>query len=176
MNHDIRGDHSGREHLLDQITAAYIERLNEGEILDPDKIQLEHPEFASALLERLKVFQQVGANVPGQPLGTLGDYTLRRQIGRGGMGVVYEAWQESLDRQVALKILPAGIAADDKAFLRFMREAKTAAKLNHQNVVSVYGMGVEQNTPYYSMELVEGETLAQVLARIKAAEGREEEA
>ncbi|MBI4586116.1 MAG: hypothetical protein HY717_19065 [Planctomycetes bacterium] len=57
---------------------------------------------------------------------------------------------------MALKVLPAGIAADHKAFLRFMREAKTAAQLQHPNIVGIYGMGVESNVPYYSMELVEG--------------------
>ena len=105
-----------------------------------------------------------------EPLGTLGDYTLRRQIGRGGMGVVYEAWQGSMDRVVALKVLPPGIAADDRAVTRFMREAIAAGKLNHPNVVSVHSTGVEEGTPWYSMEYVEGETLAQVLARIKDAE------
>ena len=71
---------------------------------------------------------------------------------------------------MALKVLPAGIAADDKAFQRFMREAKTTAKLNHTNIVSVHGVGIEQNTPYYAMEFVEGETLAQVLAKVKEAD------
>jgi serine/threonine protein kinase len=67
------------------------------------------------------------------------------------MGVVYDAWQNSVDRQVALKVLPAGIAADTKSVTRFIREAKTAAQLHHPSVVSVYGMGVEANTPYYAM-------------------------
>ena len=84
--------------------------------------------------------------------------------------MVYEAWQGSVERSVALKVLPSGVAADDRAFHRFMREAKTAAKLNHPNVVSVFAMGVDDHTPYYAMELVEGETLAQVLAKIKDAE------
>ena len=86
------------------------------------------------------------------------------------MGVVYDAWQNSMDRRVALKVLPAGIAADDKSFSRFMREARAAGKLNHNNVVAVHGMGQEQNTPYYAMEFVEGETLAQVLSKLKDAE------
>ena len=98
------------------------------------------------------------------PLGTLGDYTLRRQIGRGGMGVVYDAWQNSVERRVALKMLPAGVAVDNKAFVRFMREAKTAAQLNHPHVVHVYGLGIEEHTPYFAMEYVEGQTLAEILS------------
>ena len=74
-----------------------------------------------------------------------------------------------MNRQVALKVLPAGIAADTKAVARFVREAQVAGKLGHPNVVSVYGMGVEAKTPYYSMEYVEGETLAQILGRLKDA-------
>ncbi len=75
-----------------------------------------------------------------------------------------------MDRVVALKVLPAGIAADTKACTRFMREAQTAGKLNHPNVVGVYLTGVKEGTPWYSMEYVEGETLAQVLAKMKEAE------
>ncbi len=85
------------------------------------------------------------------------------------MGVVYEAWQNSVDRRVAVKVLPPGFAADTKAMTRFVREAKTAARLSHANIVPVYGMGVETDTPYYSMEYVEGQTLAQVLTTIREA-------
>ena len=97
--------------------------------------------------------------------GTLGDYTLRRQIGRGGMGVVYEAWQNSMNRQVALKVLPKAIAVDTKSVTRFVREAQLAGKLDHPNVVHVHAMGLEEQIPYYAMEFVEGETLAQIIAR-----------
>ena len=149
----------------------YIDRLNAGEILDRRVICSEYPELAEAILERLEVFQTVGAGADAEkPLGTLGDYTLRRQIGRGGMGVVYEAWENSMDRVVALKVLPSGAAVDDKTFHRFMREARTAGKLSHPNVVPVYGVGLKEHTPYYAMEFVEGETLAQILTRLKEAE------
>jgi serine/threonine protein kinase/predicted Zn-dependent protease len=160
-----------RSAQLDGLLFEYIDRLNAGEILDPTAIERDHPEIAGAIIDGLQVYRALEEpRVAPVPAGTIGDYTLRRQIGRGGMGVVYEAWQNSLDRQVALKVLPAGIAADNRAFMRFMQEAKTAAKLSHPNVVGVYGMGVEQNTPYFAMEFVEGETLAQVLAKDKASE------
>ncbi len=67
------------------------------------------------------------------------------------MGIVYDALQNSVDRQVALKVLPAGVAADTTTVTRFVREAKTAAQLHHPSVVPVFGMGVEADTPYYAM-------------------------
>jgi serine/threonine protein kinase/WD40 repeat protein len=174
-NPTLDGDESGAS-ALEDLLAAYVNRINAGEQVQPEEILFDHPARGPEILEQLEAFIGTGAGSGSQTsIGTLGDYTLRRQIGRGGMGVVYEAWQGSLDRRVALKVLPAGIAADNRAFLRFMKEAKTAAQLNHRNVVAVYGMGVEQNTPYFAMELVEGETLAQILLRLKEprAEGSE---
>jgi len=142
---------------FEDLLSGYLDQLKDVGFIDPQEILAEHPGLGPAILQDLEAYVQLRSEkVTGSPLSTLGDYTIRRQIGRGGMGVVYEAWQSSLDRPVALKVLPAGIAADDKAFHRFMREAKTAAKLNHPHVVGVYGMGVESNTPYYAMELVEG--------------------
>ena len=155
---------------VDQLVTEYVERLITGEQLDPQEIIAAHPRLAAELLRQLGAFVDLGSTTETTvPLGTLGDYTLRRQIGRGGMGVVYEAWENSMDRRVALKVLPAGIAADTKACTRFMREAQTAGKLNHPNVVGVYSTGVKEGTPWYSMELVEGETLAQILAKTKEA-------
>jgi tetratricopeptide (TPR) repeat protein len=155
---------------FERILMGYVEALNLRGFVDPDDVRRDHPQLGAALLEDLETFVALQpAKAPEDPLGVLGDYTLRRQIGRGGMGVVYEAWQSSLERRVALKVLPAGVAADSRAFVRFMKEAKTAAQLNHPHVVGVYGMGVEQNTPYFA-ELVEGETLAQLLAKLKVLE------
>ncbi len=124
---------------FEDVLGEYLDRMNAGEMLNRGQVLSQQPERGLEIWEHLAAFQKVGQPSDlDSTLGTLGDYTLRRQIGRGGMGVVYEAWQNSLDRQVALKVLPAGIAADNRAFMRFMREAKTAAQLNHQNVVSVY--------------------------------------
>ena len=164
----VDGQHP--EDLQEQVLADCINRLNRGETLRPELILAAYPTIGPEVLEQLEAFRGFGSNEPNEPLGALGDYTLRRQIARGGMGVVYEAWQGSLDRQVALKVLPPGIAADTRAFTRFMREAKTAAQLSHPNVVGVHSVGLEKDTPYYAMEYVEGETLAQLLARIKGTE------
>jgi serine/threonine protein kinase/tetratricopeptide (TPR) repeat protein len=156
---------------LNDLVADYVDRLNAGEEIDREAIRARHPDLADEILSELDAFVEVGwRERAGRELGTFGDYTLRRQIGRGGMGVVYDAWQNSMDRRVALKVLPAGMAADTKTVTRFIREARAAGKLHHPNVVSVYGIGVESDTPYYAMEFVEGETLAQVLARLRKAE------
>ncbi len=168
---DSQADLSESAEDLQDLIVKYIDRMNDGEKLDRNDILAEQPYLGQEIIEHLETFIEFGST-DGEtpPLGTLGDYTLRRQIGRGGMGVVYEAWQNSMDRRVALKVLPAGIAADTRACARFMREAQAAGKLSHQNVVHVHGMGVEEKIPYYAMEYVDGETLAQVLVKIKDAE------
>jgi len=168
----------GREHdkRVGHLVSEYLDRLNRGEKLNPLQILAEHPDVGGEVLKDLETYIALGAgDSPPATLGTLGDYTLRRKIGSGGMGVVYEAWQDSMDRRVALKVLPAGMASDDKALQRFFREARTAGKLSHPNIVNVYGMGVEGGTPYYSMEFVEGETLAQILERTGSRSSEEPE-
>ena len=150
----------------DTAFAGYVDRLLAGEQIDVDLIQDEHPEFGPDLIDQLRSFCDLanGANGSSSPQ-KLGDYEILRELGRGGMGVVYDAWQNSLGRQVALKILPAGVGSDTRRIARFVREAQISGKLNHPNIVSVYGMSVEGNVPYYSMEFVDGETLGQRIHR-----------
>jgi serine/threonine protein kinase/Tfp pilus assembly protein PilF len=99
----------------------------------------------------------------------LGDFELLREIGRGGMGVVYEARQISLRRRVALKVLPPGLGLTGQAVQRFEREAQAAAKLHHTNIVPVYATGEDQGCHYFAMELVEGQSLSQVLDGLSGA-------
>src|SRR5205823_5429195 len=105
---------------------------------------------------------------PAQPPGDtplrLGDFRLVREVGRGGMGVVYEAVQVSLKRKVALKVLRFGPASDPEAMQRFQREAETVAGLHHTNIVPVFFVGCENGVHYYAMQYVEGQSLADVLA------------
>jgi serine/threonine protein kinase len=96
---------------------------------------------------------------------TLGAYRIVRRLGRGGMGVVYEARQISLARDVALKVLPPVRAADKEYINRFVREARSAAKLNHPNIVQIYDVGKAGNVYFFSMELVRGGTLRDLLSR-----------
>ncbi|MBI3268816.1 MAG: protein kinase [Planctomycetes bacterium] len=91
-------------------------------------------------------------------LGQVGEYALLRELGRGGMGVVYEAIQTSLGRRVALKVLNPAAISEEKV-QRFKREAEAVAKLNHRNIIKVYGAGQDANKVYwYAMEYLEGKT------------------
>ncbi len=103
----------------------------------------------------------------------LGDYRIVRQIGRGGMGVVYEAEQQSLKRRVALKALPLAAAIEPKQLRRFHVEAQAAAQLHHTNIVPVYAVGCERGVHYYAMQYIEGKTLAELIRELRQLEGRE---
>lgn len=93
----------------------------------------------------------------------LGDFEILRELGRGGMGVVYEARQQSLKRTVALKVLGSGLGLSSKAILRFRREAEAAGKLHHTNIVPVYTTGEDRGIHFYAMELIDGPSLDQVI-------------
>src|SRR5262249_19157396 len=113
----------------------------------------------------------------GLPTGTdmpLGDYRLVREIGHGGMGVVYEAQQLSLARRVALKVLPFAATRDPRQLQRFQTEARAAAGLEHPHVVPVYGVGCERGVHFYVMKFIDGRSLAELIAqeRERAARGR----
>lgn len=92
----------------------------------------------------------------------VGDYRLLGKLGEGGMGVVYLAVQESLDRRVALKVLPPGLAHDEVALARFRREILALSRCEHPNVIKVFDSGTWRGTPFYVMEYVEGADLAEV--------------
>ncbi len=100
----------------------------------------------------------------------IGEYELRREIGRGGMGTVYEAWQESLKRTVALKVLAGRVSASSTAVARFQREAQAAAKLHHPHIIPIYAQGEEEGTYYYAMELVDGVSLNAIIAGARDCE------
>jgi len=95
----------------------------------------------------------------------VGPYDIKALIGQGGMGEVYRARDTKLDRDVAIKILPAGLAADPERLSRFEREAKTLASLNHSNIAHIYGVEGAGSTRAIVMELVEGEDLSHPIAR-----------
>jgi hypothetical protein len=97
-----------------------------------------------------------------EPEKRLGDYTIVREIARGGMGIVYEARQVSLDRQVALKVLPFAAVLDRKQIARFHNEARAAAQLHHPNIVPVFSVGCERGVHFYAMQYIEGQPLVRV--------------
>jgi serine/threonine protein kinase/tetratricopeptide (TPR) repeat protein len=113
-----------------------------------------------------------GSSGPSAPPPVLGDFELRREIGRGGMGTVYEAWQRSLQRVVALKVLSAQVSASRSAVLRFQREAQAAAQLHHSHIIPIYAQGEQDGFYFYAMELVDGRGLNTIIAEARDQAGR----
>ena len=97
-------------------------------------------------------------------------FVIRRELGRGGMGVVFEAYQESLNRRVAVKVLPSHISLNAGALDRFKREAMTAGRLTHPGIAKVYSVGREEDLHYFAMELVEGPSLEHCLDEVRDRE------
>src|SRR6266516_2320463 len=91
----------------------------------------------------------------------VGEYSLERELGRGGMGIVYLAREVRLDRLVAIKVLPPQFAANEDLRQRFLRESQTAARLSHPNIVPIFRVGEAGGFVYFAMAYVEGETLTQ---------------
>lgn len=161
---------------VESVASDFIDSIRQGREQDPGKAADANPEIENELKDLLPVIQQLenarkthaarpggyvslGAERPKQ----LGDFQIVRQIGRGGMGVVFEAIQKSLNRKVALKVLPRTLLVDEAQHARFEREAKTAASLHHTNIVPVFGVGEDLGFHYFVMQRIEGRGLDQIL-------------
>ncbi|HKI17186.1 MAG TPA: protein kinase, partial [Isosphaeraceae bacterium] len=145
--------------------------LQAGKEPDRSRLLADNPELASQLEACLAgidfVHNATGSGA--QEWTTLGEFRILREIGRGGMGVVYEAEQTSLRRRVALKVMRFGAVEDPEAIQRFLREAETVARLHHTNIVPIFAVGSERGVHFYAMQFIEGKSLAEVLAESQRA-------
>lgn len=177
-----RADHSDDDdksrHPVEVLADEFAERIRRGEAPSISHYEALHPEWASVIrqvfepieiVEKLSVqrLSSTGKISTSQPKSSipsqLGDFRIVREIGRGGMGVVYEALQISLQRRVALKVINLQTSDQDKLEIRFRREAEAAAGLHHTNIVQVYGSGVDDGVHYYAMQLIQGAPLNEVI-------------
>ena len=178
----IDSDPSGLATALEE----YYSLQDSGHSDPRGRVLAKYPDIHDELVECLNSLDLVDSLGPGlidSPMAdqksdgvlsqnaTLGDFRLLRQIGRGGMGIVYEAEQLSLSRRIALKILPFAATLDERQLQRFKNEAKAAGLLQHPNIVPVHGVGVERGVHYYAMQLIEGVSLADLLHNIQIANG-----
>jgi serine/threonine protein kinase len=162
-------EHSDAASEVERIVDDFADRCARGESPDIETFIANHPAWAEQLREILPLIvamddcntSSTAADLPDDR--ELGDYHLLRQIGRGGMGVVYEARQVSLDRRVALKILPATAGVTGRQQMRFELESRAAARLHHSNIVPVFGVGDHNGQKYYVMQLIDGCGLDEVI-------------
>ena len=158
---------------LEEILDQYLQELAEGGSPDQEAYLQAHPDLADALRGVFKTLDFVEATSKSLNSSTLekgqqlGEYRIVREVARGGMGVVYEAIQTSLNRRVALKVLPTGAILSGHAAERFAREAATAGRLHHTNIVPVYAVGEEQGIHFYAMQFIEGRSLSEHLKTLR---------
>jgi WD40 repeat protein/serine/threonine protein kinase len=160
---------------FDRVVESFLARLRAGERPTVEEYAARYPPFAELVRDLFPALLEMEAVRPPSapptrpaeaPPERLGDYRILREIGRGGMGVVYEAVQESLGRHVALKVLPAR-AADPDYLQRFGREARAAARLHHSNIVPVFGVGEDNGVHYYAMQFIAGQGLDAVIEEVR---------
>jgi len=161
---------------LDRLVGEYSERVGQGRGEQTADLLEQVPGEHRAQLERCFRMMRAGlvgrpAALPLGPGSVLDGYRIVREIGRGGMSVVYEARQEELQRSVALKILRPGLAVEPKHVDRFRREALAIARLQHPNIVQIFDVGTAQGHHYIAMELVHGRSLAEVYQRLPKDRG-----
>ncbi len=166
---------------MEEVVEEFTRRVQSGEDVDPEEYARKYPESASILRGVLGTLYHVGLlsrsgltrRLSAPPTSgfvqpsTFGDFAIRREVGRGGMGIVYEAEQISLSRRVALKVLPTAAALDARSLQRFQLEAQAAACLHHENIVPVFATGEHEDIPFYAMQFIEGANLASVIGALR---------
>ncbi len=165
--------------LLAEVADEFSQHLRDGNPFDVEALIEQKPEIGeevaeiletAAMLERMREQQSlaaggpvIGHRIPDQ----LGEFKIIREVGRGGMGIVFEAVQEPLNRRVAVKVLPKAALWDARSISRFRREAATAARLHHSHIVPVFGVGQHDGSHFYAMQFIEGETLASLIESVR---------
>jgi WD40 repeat protein len=167
---------SDEDEALVRVLDEYIADLEAGRPADAASLLAKHSSIAQRLRVCLSGLNLLGEAVPALAptapnLGPeFGDYRIIREVGRGGMGIVYEAVQISLDRRVALKILPFAAGLDPRQLQRFKHEALAASHLHHEHIVPVYAVGCEGGVHFYTMQFIEGTSLAGIAATQRSAD------
>ena len=158
---------------LDEVVESILREHRRGQVRDVDHYVEKHPELeeqirevvpAVLMMEKFKAATEFGHNsvggsgvlLGGKSIQQLGDYEIVRELGRGGMGVVYEATQQSLNRSVAVKVLKHSYLANETSSLRFIREARIAAQLHHTNIVPILDVAQHDDVHFYVMQLIDG--------------------
>ncbi|MBU0754881.1 MAG: protein kinase, partial [Planctomycetes bacterium] len=167
------GDDPSQGAQLAEILDRYLQELADGRNPDQEQYLAAYPDLANALRGVFKTIDFVEATSKTfsatqlEKNQCLGDYRILREIGRGGMGVVYEAEQISLQRRVALKVLAPGTLGSERSLDRFNREASLAGRLHHGHIVPVYAVGEEQGIHFYAMQYIDGGSLSDLIKTMK---------
>ncbi len=183
-NEPILADGSVELGRFDELAEEFAKRFRRGERPHLEEYVDRLPAMADEIREMFPALVEVElaeanarADLLGKPppvpqLREIGDYRIVREIGRGGMGVVYEAEQISLGRRVALKVLPRQVSSDRMVRERFRREARAAGRLHHTNIVPVYEVGQDGEVRFYAMQFIQGQGLDSVINELRQLRDR----
>jgi serine/threonine protein kinase len=173
------------EELTSKAADEFMAQVGAGKAPDVEEFASRHPQIAGILRRLLPALCALGQTeggparrtpeIPSTEPGRLGDFEIMREVGRGGMGVVYEALQISLGRRVALKVLPFAAMLDPQRLQRFQNEARAAACLHHGNIVPVFAVGADRGVHFYAMQYIEGRNLADLIHEMRLRAGLPDE-